>query len=398
FQPFSARVRFSWLQGLSLQEMQERVAGLSSQSAILFGEYGDAAGIVNRRDDPFTILHAVSGAPLFGLFASQLGTGIVGGPLLSETEIGRRAAATAHRILSGEPPETIEPSPVTAGSPVYDFRELTRWGIRETLLPEGSRVLFRPPSLWDEHRMLLLVGISFLVLETALIGGLLLQRSRRRASQKEARALARRLLTAHEDERRRLARELHDDLSQRLARLAIDAARVRRAPSSTVEESAAAMRDELVRLSEDVHALSYQLHPSVLDDLGLKDALKVECDRFSRRESIRAELTSFEGPSELPPETAACLYRIAQEALRNVARHSGASRVQLAVTTTNGQMQMKVSDDGVGFASGQRRTRSLGHASMRERARLVHGKLDIESAPGRGTTVTVSVPLREGSP
>jgi signal transduction histidine kinase len=139
-------------------------------------------------------------------------------------------------------------------------------------------------------------------LQAAIIGGLLVQRSRRRLAQEEARDLARRLLTAREDERRKLARELHEDLSQRLARLSIDAAGVERfAPDSAAKELAGTMRRELLRLGEDVDALADQLHPSVLDDLGLENALNVECEQFSRRESIPARLASFRAPPDLAP-------------------------------------------------------------------------------------------------
>jgi signal transduction histidine kinase len=283
---------------------------------------------------------------------------------------------------------------------VYDFRELERWGIGRSRLPPGSTVLFEPPSLWKEYAGPIAIGIGLVVLQTALLGGLFLQRSRRRVAEEGSRALARRLLTAHEDERRRLARELHDDLSQRLARLSIDAARVERSiPASSEKEAARTMRTDLARLGDDVHSLAYQLHPSVLDDLGLNEALKVECEQFSRRESIPARLTSFEAPVEVPSDVAVCLFRIAQEALRNAARHARAREVSLAVTIWNGGLRMTVSDDGVGFDSARTGfRRSLGHASMRERASLLGGTLEIESAPGRGTTVNVSVPLKEGTP
>jgi signal transduction histidine kinase len=358
----------------------------------------DAAGVPHPGYSSLERIHAAANAPVFGLFETQLGRGIVGGLLISEAEMGRRAATTALRILQGEALAAIDPSPVKAAGLVYDFRELERWGIRETALPPGSTVLFRPPSAWEQYRVPILIGLGILAIQSVFIGGLLAQRSRLRVAQDEARALARRLLTAHEDEHRRLALELHDDFSQRLARLAIDASGVERCLSASPQQgSARAMRDDLMRLSEDVHALSYQLHPSVLDDLGLQDALKVECERFSRRESIAAEL-AFEVPVELPRDVSTCLFRVAQEALRNAARHAQASSVRLVVAPANGAVEMTVTDNGVGFDSARRRTHhSLGHASMRERAALVSGALEVKSEPGRGTTVKVSVPMKGSS-
>jgi signal transduction histidine kinase len=400
FQRFADRIRFTWLHELSLEQMRERVSNAPPNTAVFYGLVTvDGTGVPQEHDEALERLHSASTAPIFGLFDSQMGRGIVGGPLIPISEASRQAAETALRLLSGEAPESIRTEPLAVGAPIYDFRELERWSIPESLLPPRSTILFRPPSLWQEYGWPLSIGLGVLFLQTALIGGLLLQRSRRRLAEEEGRALARRLLTAHEDESRRLARELHDDFSQRLARLSIDAAGVDRSLSlSAAKDSVRTMRADLARLSDDVHAVAYQLHPSVLRDLGLNEALKVECEQFSRRESIPARLASFEAPSELPPDVAVCLFRIAQEALRNVARHSRASRVSLAVTTTNGSVRMTVSDDGVGFVPAQARIRSLGHASMRERAHLVGGTLEVESAPGRGTTVHVSVPLKEGSP
>jgi signal transduction histidine kinase len=391
---FSHEIHFTWTHDWSFAEIQKRVSALPPHSAILFGELTvDAAGVTHPRLTALTGLHAVANAPIFGLFDTQLDRGIVGGPLLSPSEAGERAAAAALRILEGAAPETLE-TPVTMSVLAYDFRELERWNIPLSRLPPGSRILFRPPSVWSEYRGPIFLGVGILALQTLLIGGLLLQRSRRRVAEEEVRELARRLLTAHEDERRRLARELHDDLSQRLARLSIDAAVMEESLGEPAGDGARAMREDLARLSDDVHALSYQLHPSVLDDLGLRRALQAECDRFSRREPIRADLASFDAPPELPAEVSACLFRIAQEALRNVARHSRASRVRLEVQSSNGGVQMTVKDDGVGFDPWRRARRSLGLASMRERASLVRGKLQLESAPGRGTTVMVSIPLR----
>lgn len=206
--------------------------------------------------------------------------------------------------------------------------------------------------------------------------------------------LSQRLIRAHEAERARLGRELHDDVTQRLARLAID---IGRAEHGGYEVSLAAtlrsVRESLVQLSEDLHALSYRLHPAVLEDLGLAEALKAECERFSRLESVPASVKLQELPADLPPETALCLFRVAQEALRNVARHARAGQVEISVRAINGAAQLAVLDDGIGFDPAlQREHPSLGLESMRERVLLLGGELEVESAPGQGTTILVTVP------
>jgi signal transduction histidine kinase len=152
------------------------------------------------------------------------------------------------------------------------------------------------------------------------------------------------------------------------------------------------MREELARLSEDVHALAYQLHPSTLDDLGLIEALKIEADHFSRLESIPVRLDLGEPPPEPSREAALCLFRVAQEGLRNVKRHARARAVDLACAADGRGTRMILRDDGAGFDPAQTRRPSLGLAGMRERAALVGGRIEIQSAPGRGTTIVAWVP------
>lgn len=217
-------------------------------------------------------------------------------------------------------------------------------------------------------------------------------------SNREIQQLAGRLLSAHEDERRHLARELHDDLTQRLARLAIDAGGLehRDDGAGTVVRF---IREELVRLSDDVHAMSYRLHPSVLDDLGLVEALKTECDRVARRGALRVEMDASDVPAELPADASLCLFRVAQEALSNASRHARASAVRVLLTPRDSGLELAVRDNGGGFEPGSPRGRaSLGLASMRERVRLLDGKLEIESAPGQGTTVVAWVPAAGAAP
>ncbi|MEI6193092.1 MAG: PAS domain S-box protein [Verrucomicrobiota bacterium] len=180
--------------------------------------------------------------------------------------------------------------------------------------------------------------------------------------------LSQRLIRAHEAERARLGRELHDDVKQRLAVLAISAGRVDRgADKVATVETMREIHQGLVRLSEDIHALSYRLHPALLEDLGLAEALKAECERFARQESIPADVTLREMPDAIPTETALCLFRVVQEALRNVARHAKARRVEISVRPQNGGLHLVVHDDGIGFDSTRQRAHpSLGLASMRE--------------------------------
>ena len=142
-----------------------------------------------------------------------------------------------------------------------------------------------------------------------------------------------------------------------------------------------------------MHALSYRLHPSVLDDLGLVEALKAECDRVARHGELRVDVEASAVPATLPAEASLCLFRVAQEALNNATRHGRASAVTVLLSPRDRGLQLAVSDNGGGFDTARPPEHaSLGLASMRERVRLLHGELDIESTPGRGTTVVAWVP------
>ena len=218
-------------------------------------------------------------------------------------------------------------------------------------------------------------------------------------SQAELQALAGRLLTAQDDERRRISRELHDDVNQRLAMLTLDVeslqARAPRAPGVTAERLGV-IRDRLVELSDDVHGLAYDLHPSVLDHLGLRAALKSHVADLQRHEPIRIDLHVGANLERLPPDVAACLYRVAQAALRNVVKHAQANRVAVELEPVDGGVRLSVSDDGVGFAVPARSSEGLGIVGMQERVRLVGGRFSLTSRVGEGSRVTVWVPLARG--
>ena len=241
------------------------------------------------------------------------------------------------------------------------------------------------------------LAVSEILLEDRRIfTGFVRDITERKRAERVAREFGARLLQAQEAERARLARELHDDITQRLARLAIDAARANFEPNGVdrrevIEE----MHTGLVRLSEDIHALSYRLHPAMLGDLGLVAAIKAECELFSKQFAIPTEAKLAEIPSVIPDEVALNLFRVAQEALRNVGRHGRSKIAEVSLRMLDDGLQLAVVDQGVGFDPRRQRERpSLGLASMQERMRLLGGELEIESAPGEGTTILAWVPLK----
>lgn len=400
FEPFRNRVDFVWFNDLPLHSTRKKLAGLPKNSAVFYGMLSvDGAGVPHEHERALDSLREAVNVPMFGIFESQLGKGIVGGRLMSMTNVGALAGETGYRMLSGKPLANEQLKVVPLSSPAYDSRELDRFRIPDSRLPEGSSIRFIQPTIWDEHRALIVATVTVLLLQGLLISALLLQRNRRRRAEFDARELSGRLLTAHEEERSRLARDLHDDFTQRLARLAMDAAVLERPRDSmSAEITARELREELVRMSEDVHTLAYRLHPAVLDDLGLVEALKAECDRLCRQEIVLAKFECDVTVQSIPPDAALCLFRIAQEALRNVVRHSGSPTADVKLTQRNQGLELQVNDKGRGFDLTRRQMRtSLGLASMRERIRLAGGTLDIDSASGQGTRVRTWVPLK-GTP
>lgn len=220
-----------------------------------------------------------------------------------------------------------------------------------------------------------------------------------RDSEQELRELARSLLTAQGDERRRIARDLHDDVTQRLALLSIDIGKLAGAAGVSGESRAQliALQNEANQISLDVRRISHGLHPSVIEDFGLSTALEEFCDEFSKAQGVPVH---FEGSFEddgLSAEAASSLFRIAQEAVQNAAKHAGASEVNVALSRNGQNLQLEVSDNGSGFAPSESRlSRGLGIVSMKERVRMVNGTLAIESHRGGGTQVLACVPLSRG--
>ena len=575
------QIEFTYWTGVPIDELRTQASRLPTDSVILFLTFDlDRAGTFSTSSsDVLRRISSAASVPIFGLYDTLLGQGIVGGCLAPVEEQGKRVGEITIRVLRGESPGDIPFTGTEMNRYVFDWRQLRRWGIREQNLPEGSQVAFREPSLWEEYRAYITTGAAAILLQSLLITALLVNRRKRLraehsladrlqfetslsglsarfvdvvpetvhreikcaleqvtnlltldrgtvfevssdglelratlswvragqsqappaipldsipwlwaklnqgdivqfssvaelpadaaqekalmvrlglkagvavplkakgtilgmvafgqltqerpwnetilnrlklvgevfanalahtradeslcASREEARQLAGRLLTAQEDERRRLAREMHDDVTQRLAATAIAAGKFEQQfpVADPSREAMASLKDQLIALSDDVHRISRQLHPAILDDLGLEDALRSECDRFAEREGVVTHFHCGGLPDRLPKDIALCLYRIAQEALRNVAKHAQTDRVELVLNADAEFLDLEVRDFGRGFFPEEVRCQpGLGLASMEERTRLVGGEITISSVPSQGTSITVRVPLPE---
>ena len=212
----------------------------------------------------------------------------------------------------------------------------------------------------------------------------------------EAQEISGRLITAHEDERARLARELHDDACQNLALLSIDLEVLRQnTPTDNGSgEKIKALSERAGELSNDLRRLSYQLHPARLEHLGLAASIRGFCKEMETAHSLEIEFVEANVPVTLPEPISLNVYRIVQESIQNIVKHSGASEASVTLSGNGNELQLTISDNGRGFdPKSPVPEASLGLTSLRERIRLLHGKMSINSRPDKGTRIEATIPV-----
>jgi PAS domain S-box-containing protein len=530
--PYAGKLELIDLTRLPMEDILTRVGTLPPNTIVLYSTlFRDGAGKSFVPREALSTISKAANSPVFSLYDSYLGYGIVGGRLVSWGQQGAEAAAMALRILGGESPASIPFGGEQAYVTLYDWRQLKRWNVPETALLPGSEIRYRNPSLWEEHKREIIGVTALIMIETALIFALLMNlRKRRTAEQslieseervrlavssagaglwsldmgtrliwatkktrellgiasheglnfekfltlvhpedrkligevfqpgsrseqdaaieyrivlpdgsvrwiaslgrvqqnpangpnrlmgvsvditqrkhiekelrqreKELSALAGRLISAQEDERSRFARELHDDFTQRLAVLAIEAGTLElqfRTGFIEATEKLATIKTDLIKISQDIHDLSRQLHPSILEDLGLVKAVQSECARLSRKEELTVHFTHEDIPETIPIGISLALYRIIQTGLRNIVIHSQVKTAHILLEGSDGTIHLSIRDTGVGFEPSEFRDKpGLGIVSMKERAKLVRGEFSIDSALGEGTVINVKVPV-----
>lgn len=204
--------------------------------------------------------------------------------------------------------------------------------------------------------------------------------------------LSRRLIHAQEEERSRIARDLHDDIGQRVALLSVELGDLSAAPG--IDAQTARLQTLASEIASDIQALSHRLHSSKLELLGVSAAMQSFCGQFGEQHGVTVDFQSRDVSRHLPAEISLCLFRILQEALHNAAKHSGARHFSAELSGSGEEVQLVVSDAGTGFdLDAARGARGLGLVSMEERLKLVDGSLAVETQPGRGTRIRASVPL-----
>ncbi len=243
------------------------------------------------------------------------------------------------------------------------------------------------------------LAVSVVIFETALLAFLLIKsNAKHRHDERALRDVSGRLINAQEEERRRIARELHDDINQQLAVLAIELQSLEIAvPQLTQLELKERLRSLWKRTnttSEDLQHISHRLHPSKLEFLGLVGALRGLGNEFKQTPGIEMDVQIRAVPVTLNKEVSLALFRVAQEALHNSEKHSKARHARLELLADGYDVVLRISDDGVGFDVPAVNGKSLGIHSMEERLRLVGGQLVIYSRPGKGTRIEARVPLR----
>jgi signal transduction histidine kinase len=268
------------------------------------------------------------------------------------------------------------------------------------------------PGYWGDMNIDVATVSALCLAQTALISALLVQRSRRRlaehalrtsetalrSSYQEAQHLAGRLIAAQESERSRLARELHDNLSQKLVLLCMDIERLGlRTPRSP--SAIAHSLDELLErssdIASDVRCLAHDLHPPRLELVGLASAVEGLCRDVSRQCDVRVRFRLGALSRRVPPDLALCLFRITQESLQNVIKHSGASTATVRLTQTGQDIRLHITDTGKGFEPDSRKAAGFGLLSMRERVHYAGGRISIHASAGRGTRIVVTLPLNQ---
>ena len=397
--PIKAKSEIVYLTDMEMNRALEHLRTLPDHSIELYTSFfQDSAGnkFLNATK-ALPMIAAASNGPDFGMSDTYIGHGIVGGYVLPFERQAKITAQIVSRLLDGKKAQEL-PIETLASVYMFDWHELQTWHISESSLPSGSVVMFREPSVWERTKWIWMTSLLIITVLSAITTYLLSNRRQLKLATDRQMQLSGLLINAEEQERSRVASELHDDFSQRLAILALGLENVQEATPASfrdIHKQLHELSNSTSELGTDLHTLSHQLHSSTLESLGLVPAVGAMCKEFAAKQGIRVDFTSNEIPRSLRPDVALCIFRIAQEGLRNVKKYSGAKEADVDLRMTGDIVEISVRDEGCGFdLSKLRQNGGIGIRSMEQRACLLRGKFEIHSEPGKGTTLKARVPLK----
>jgi len=391
-----------YLTDMEMNKLLEELRTLPDDSIELYVSFfQDFAGTkFLNSTEALPMVAAASKAPDFGMSDTYIGHGIVGGYVLPFERQAEATARIVSELLNGKKAKEL-PIETLPSKYMFDWHELQTLHIPESRLPSGSVVMFREPSLWERTRWMWITSLTIVVILSAIV--IYLQRSRKqlKLAKEKQMQLSGLLISAEEQERSRVASELHDDFSQRLAILTLGLENVQEATPDSfgdVHRQLHELSKSTSELGADLHTLSHQLHSSTLESLGLVPAVGAFCTEFTAKQGIKVDFTADEIPRSVHPDVALCIFRIAQEALRNVKKYSGATEAEVDLQMTGDRLEISVRDEGCGFdLSKLHQNGGLGIRSMEQRARQFGGEFEIHSGLGKGTTLKVWVPLKSAA-
>ena len=409
--PFAKRATITYAHEPTLAEMLDTVRRLPADSLIFYVRYSPITkGRVIFPDELLPEIAAAAPVPIYSALDHNIGKGVVGGMMRSGVSDAERLGEMALRTLEGASPESMPVSAATV-RPIFDWRQLQRWGISESRLPPGSDIRFRVPTVWELYGPYIIGTLIVLIAQLVMIAVLLGQRARLRRADNTIRAseaslrtsydrirqMAGRLINAQEAARADIARDLHDDVAQKLAYVSMGVNSLKEEghiQDPNTQQAVAALEREARTAFDGIRRLSHELHPATLRLLGLGPALRSHCEEVAKRQGIEVQFSAGDNVAPVHPDVSVCFFRIAQESMRNSIMHGGAKHLRVALSRSGDQLELIVGDDGRGFdvSEVQKNGGGIGLVTMEERANLVGGGVSIVSDVGRGTTVHVRGP------